>query len=67
MTQKSVICRRKLDEMRSNPFICGCPLCNRERAKSLTLGEGRQGPGEIVHPERSYEAGQTGSIRGGGR
>lgn len=26
-----VICRRKLDEERGNPWICECMLCKRER------------------------------------
>jgi len=28
-----VICRRKLDEERGNPWICGCERCRLEREK----------------------------------
>jgi hypothetical protein len=31
MPFESVICRKKLDEERGNPWICGCPFCNEER------------------------------------
>jgi len=30
---ESIICRRKLDEERGNPFICGCPLCKQDRGE----------------------------------
>jgi hypothetical protein len=30
MPMDSMICRKKLDEERGNPFICECPICREQ-------------------------------------
>jgi hypothetical protein len=31
MSLESVICRKILDQKKGNPWVCACPLCQRER------------------------------------
>ena len=63
MPMDSIICRRKLDEERKNPFdwICACPMCEQQRkeTKSLNAGEplGMAGK-DISSPGASCEAGR---------
>jgi hypothetical protein len=41
MPLESIICRRRLDEERGNPFICECPMC-REANKTEELKGDRE-------------------------
>ena len=63
MPLESMICRRKLDEERGNPFgwICACPLCEQQRKEvnSLNPGEASDMDGkEISSPGASCEEGK---------
>jgi hypothetical protein len=50
----SLICRRKLDEERGNPWICECPMCQEERkAKEPQMKEDGE---EAIHREKEKEA-----------
>ncbi len=33
MLFNNIICRRKLDEERGNPWICECPVCRLEKVQ----------------------------------
>lgn len=52
MPMESVICRRRLDEERGNPWICVCPCCA-EKRKEVGEGESRAGEEEREGRENS--------------
>ena len=51
MPLESLICRRKLDEERGNPWICNCLMC-REARKEEQIETGGPGKEEEVDDER---------------
>jgi hypothetical protein len=59
MPTDSIICRRYLDELRGNPWICECPTCGEKRKDGKDSISDSEGSREVSEAESTNNSCQV--------